>query len=313
MLFSTFGIGTYQFSGSINILHQGKHKSFGHPPIDRRKIYDILSFVQDNEISLLDTSPFYGNVEKEIGNFISKKKKWHIITKFGLFNENDNLSINTDNQKIIQSCNDSLRRLKVDRLDGLLFHVLPPKKQLIENLLTLEKLKKQGKILYWGVSTNNLEFIKYLSEINSEMNNDYFIVEYNRSLFSKQYSLYNYLEKNEKIIPIIRGALANGVLQENFFRKRIEQFQKDDFRKYVSFEKYKNTYQKLHDLKNKFDKENQLSLSQLAILYLINKVKNSNASILLGVKFVSQLKELLAVKKVEISSVKPLLDEIENL
>lgn len=218
-----------------------------------------------------------------------------------------------DDQKIIQSCDNSLRRLKIDRLDGLLFHVLPPKKQLAENLLTLEKLKKQGKILYWGVSTNNLKFIKHLSQINNQINDDFFIVEYNRSIFSKQHSLYNYLEKSKKIIPIIRGALANGILQDDFFSQRIQQLQKDDFRKYLSFEKYKNIYQKLSFLKKKYDKKNKFSLSQLSILYLNNKIKKSKDSILLGVKSITQLQELLAAEKIDNFNIKPLLNEIENL
>ena len=231
-----------------------------------------------------------------------------------MYNKNRVLSFDLSSKKITESCEQSLKRLKIDYLDGLLFHVLPSKNQLMESILTLEKLKKQGKILYWGASTNNLLFIKGLVKINQNLNNDYFFVEYNHNIFSKQEELYQYLQQN-KIIPIIRGALANGVLQENFFTQRIHGIKKEDFRSALSFQKYQTFYQEIYHLKNQFNEANDISLSQIAILYLIDKLNTLNlkSSILLGVKSIEQLKELVTVKKNSLNSIKELLIQIEKL
>ena len=80
---SDFGLGTYQFSGKINLFHQGKEKIFGHPPIEKKDIQNILSYCQENKINLLDTAPFYGEAEKKIGELLPQRKNWHILTNLG--------------------------------------------------------------------------------------------------------------------------------------------------------------------------------------------------------------------------------------
>ena len=165
-----------------------------------------------------------------------------------------------------------------------------------------------------GVSTNNLLFLQNLSMLNKKLTNDSFFVEYNHNLFCRQESLYQYISENKKIIAIIRGALASGVLQDNFFNDRIHKIEKEDFRSTLSFEKYQKDYQKLFVLKKQFDKENQFSLSQIALLYLINKSKelHLNASLLLGVKSIKQISELIETRKKNISGIREWLEQIED-
>jgi len=127
-------------------------------PMTLKQADEILNSVLDSGINFIDTSPDYGNSEDLIGKFISHRKKDFILaSKCGC--NPGRLSMKLPNHlwtssQIINNVESSLKRLKIDALDILQMHNPSVDDCVSGNLVdTLQKLKQQGKIRYFGVST----------------------------------------------------------------------------------------------------------------------------------------------------------------
>lgn len=81
--------------------------------ISKEEIFQILDFAYENGLNTIDTAPSYGNSECLIGDYLehNPKKKFKIITKIS----NSNISLE---EQLITSLN----KLKIDKVDVLLFH-----------------------------------------------------------------------------------------------------------------------------------------------------------------------------------------------
>lgn len=113
---------------------------------------------------LLDTANIYGCGHSEVivGKAISgMRDKVSVSTKFGILcdEEKKETTGNIETaQDIIQSCEDSLRRLNTDYIDIFLFHLDAfPIEKADMVLSTLEKLVEDGKIRSYGWSTPDPE------------------------------------------------------------------------------------------------------------------------------------------------------------
>jgi aryl-alcohol dehydrogenase-like predicted oxidoreductase len=106
--FSKIILGTAQFG-----LDYGINNFSGK--ISEKEIFQILDFAYQNGLNTLDTAPSYGNSEYSIGEYLkfNPKKKFKIITKISSAN------ISLEEQLI-----GSLKNLKIEKVDVLLFHSL---------------------------------------------------------------------------------------------------------------------------------------------------------------------------------------------
>ena len=123
---------------------------------DKDSVY-ALKEAYDNGINFYDTSNIYGNghSEKLIGKTFQKKREKIIISTKGGCLPHKTLIMpqNFEKKFLLQELNKSLKRLKTDYVDCYLLH--SPKYEDIEKfsiLETLEKLKKNGKIRFYGIS-----------------------------------------------------------------------------------------------------------------------------------------------------------------
>ena len=98
---------------------------------DKKDLLNILAIGKENGIDLIDTAPYYGNLNSEIilGDLLSKLKfRPQLSTKVGLLQNNDKFGkkitvLDTLNEeKIYKSVNNSLNNLKIDQIDILLLH-----------------------------------------------------------------------------------------------------------------------------------------------------------------------------------------------
>ena len=106
-------IGTAQFGMDYGITNKkGK--------IKLKEIKSIFKYATKNEIKFLDTAQQYGNAEKNIGLNLPDDNNFQIITKTCLNEEKiwSKNSITSLNSQLHQS----LERLKVDKLNSILFH-----------------------------------------------------------------------------------------------------------------------------------------------------------------------------------------------
>jgi aryl-alcohol dehydrogenase-like predicted oxidoreductase len=125
------GMGT---SGSFQI-------PAGSPEYDALK--EVLKRFFEGGATLIDTAPTYGNAEDLLGPLLSEggyRKKAFIATK---------LSGVTGREAGLEQFNNTLRRLKTDKVELLQVHNLRDWKTQLE---VARELKKQGKVKYVGVT-----------------------------------------------------------------------------------------------------------------------------------------------------------------
>jgi aryl-alcohol dehydrogenase-like predicted oxidoreductase len=125
------GMGT---SGSFQI-------PAGSPEYDALK--EVLKRFFEGGATLIDTAPTYGNAEDNLGPLLSEggyRKKAFIATK---------LSGVTGREAGLEQFNNTLRRLKTDKVELLQVHNLRDWKTQLE---VARELKKQGKVKYVGVT-----------------------------------------------------------------------------------------------------------------------------------------------------------------
>jgi len=143
-------------------------------------------------INYFDCSPFYGLTEAEriMGRALKKlpRDQYFLSTKTGRFGWNEfDFSYN----RIIQSAEESMKRLNVDYLDILNFHDIEYNncfyldQAINEGLPAFEKLKEQGKIRFFGIATYPLkmirEFIK-IYDVDIVMNHNHYSLNDTRLL-----------------------------------------------------------------------------------------------------------------------------------
>ncbi len=125
----------------------------------------------DLGVNLLDVSPYYGltKAESVLGRALEQiqRNKYILSTKAGRYGDND---FNFSKQTIVNSVEESLKRLKTDYIDILHLHDIEfgSLDQIMEESIpTLQSLKKEGKIRFIGVSGLPLKIFKtVLSQSN---------------------------------------------------------------------------------------------------------------------------------------------------
>jgi diketogulonate reductase-like aldo/keto reductase len=128
---SVIGQGTWQIdngdrASAIAALHQGLDLGMTH----------------------IDTAEMYGNAEEVIAEAIHRRRdEVFLVSKV--------LPGNASRRGTIAACEQSLARLKTDRLDSYLLH-WRGQHPLEETIAAFEQLQHEGKILSWGVSNFNV-------------------------------------------------------------------------------------------------------------------------------------------------------------
>ncbi|NWF88719.1 MAG: aldo/keto reductase [Ignavibacteriaceae bacterium] len=237
----------------------------------------------DNGVNLIDTADVYGfgHSEELIAQVLEErgeKNKIIIATKAGnnfypfISSKHKTTPANPDySQKhIIFAAEQSLKRLKRDYIDILQLH--SPTTDLLkrdEPWLALEKLKKQGKILFAGLSVQSFK--------ESEQA---FILDEQKDILDTLQVRYNLLEREaeKKLFPkaiehnmgvIVRIPLLFGLLSGKF--NRLSTFGEDDHRQNnLSSEKLLVYLNQLDKMNTFFSKHSQFSMSQLSLCFCIS-------------------------------------------
>src|ERR1700690_2922656 len=109
----------------------------------------------DSGINLIDTAPVYGfgHSEEVVGKALDGMRERAVIaTKVALEWPDGNVRRNATAAPNRPEIEDSLRRLRTDRIDLYLVHWPDPQVRHEETAAELEKLRREGKILAIGVS-----------------------------------------------------------------------------------------------------------------------------------------------------------------
>jgi aryl-alcohol dehydrogenase-like predicted oxidoreductase len=147
----------------VTILGYGAMELRGQPrgpEIDDDTAGRLLNAVLDGGINLIDTSPDYGRSEELIGKHLGhRREEFFLASKCGCL-----IEIPADAQppyphdyspaNVRADVEQSLRRLRTDRLDLVQVHMSPSVEQLRDNqtVETLQELRKEGKVRFIGMS-----------------------------------------------------------------------------------------------------------------------------------------------------------------
>jgi aryl-alcohol dehydrogenase-like predicted oxidoreductase len=114
----------------------------------------LLGTAANLGVNKIDTAPLYGESELKIGAYLKKSRNynWWVSTKVGLPNK-----FEFNPSGIVKQVDQSLKNLQIDRIDTLFIHSLSPNYLNIENIDTLDNLKKIGKVKLIGYSGDNLD------------------------------------------------------------------------------------------------------------------------------------------------------------
>lgn len=142
--------------------------------LDNSQTREIVLKAFDLGINFFDTADVYnlGEAEKALAPVLKELKRQHYVvgTKC-FFPFSEGITDRGNNRKhIVESVNDSLRRLQLDHIDLMQFHRWDPNCPLEETIRAIEDLLRSGKVLYWGSSEWSGEQIRDMARTADKLN-----------------------------------------------------------------------------------------------------------------------------------------------
>jgi aryl-alcohol dehydrogenase-like predicted oxidoreductase len=200
---SVFGIGTWQLAGPVTI--DGKPDGFPDP--GRDKAVALIRAAADLGINVIDTAPIYGagEGERRVGDAIhSDRDRWVVVTKFGLGRGSAGERIVDASAAAIRpSVEASLQRLRTDHVDVLLYHSPPHLESIDAGRCALEDLRREGKIRFHGISSDDP------AEIHRLGGNGADVAEFDHSVARTPGEILDVVRRHG-LGTLIRGALDRG-------------------------------------------------------------------------------------------------------
>ncbi|MBN1798088.1 MAG: aldo/keto reductase [Spirochaetales bacterium] len=261
-------------------------------PVEDSESIKTIHAALDSGITFFDTADVYGDGHSEeiLGRAMrGKRDKFILATKIGWrgFDDQKKQTAYDSVTKFIAGVETNLKRLNTDYIDVLQSHINFRDPTMEVFLHGFSKLKQQGKIKAFGLSTSDFE---YLNAFNHKDDCATLQIDYSILNRTAEAEIIPYCKKHN-IGIIIRGALAMGILTGKFSADST--FAEGDFRsRWLENPEEKEIF--LNDLE-KVEKLRSLTngrtLAQLALQFVL---ANPDISVVIpGAKRVSQLQENL--------------------
>ena len=275
------------------------HNFGGNIPI--LNIKKILFYAFDKGITHFDLAnnygPPYGSTETNFGNIISKDLKKYrdeliISSKAGYDMWDGPYGEWGSKKHIIASCDQSLKRTKLDYFDIFYSHRFDPDTPIEETVDALESIYKSGKALYIGISSYSSKKTNQIYKILKTRNIKLFIHQPSYSLINRwiEKDLTKTIRKL-KIGCVVFSPLAQGMLSDKYLKNIPKNSRANDKTSYLDQSLItKKNLKIVSDLNNIAKKRGQ-SLSQMAISWVLSNKFITSA--LIGVRSLNQLKENL--------------------
>ncbi len=142
--------------------------------IDLEPWREAIKKALDVGVNFIDTADAYGDghSERELGKFLRRENlrdEFVLATKFYWNFEKDQRHPDTSYDYILRECEASLKRLQTDHIDLYQIHSWDPLTRPDEVALALNKLRRQGKVRWFGVSNLNPEQMRlYMQHMDVE-------------------------------------------------------------------------------------------------------------------------------------------------
>lgn len=272
-------LGTVQLG-----LDYGINNSTGKP--SEQDAFTILNYAHDHNLRILDTAEAYGNAQKIIGDFHMSfpNKKFKVITKFSGKEKISDLDL-------IKRIDENIIELRVESLYAYMFHNYSQFEQNTILFPLLEKLREEGKIQQLGISLYTNSEIEMI--VKSSCYFDFIQIPF------------NLLDNNTKRFDLISKIREKGTQ----IHTRSAFLQGLFFKKLENLPEYFQEIKSDLELIRKFAIDNNLTLSELALKYVLNQSHIDYC--LIGVDSINQLKDNLRIVESAINVNFDLIDKID--
>ncbi len=140
----------------------GMSQSYGLPP-DKQAMISLIRTAVERGITFFDTAEIYGPYSNEelVGEALAPLRRQVVIaTKFGIKIENGQQVQDSRPERIKQSVEGSLKRLRTDVIDLYYQHRVDPNVPIEDVAGTVKELIAQGKVKHFGMSEAGVRTIR---------------------------------------------------------------------------------------------------------------------------------------------------------
>jgi aryl-alcohol dehydrogenase-like predicted oxidoreductase len=208
----------------------GMSMAYG-PPADKKEMIALIGKAVERGITFFDTAEIYGPYTNEelLGEALAPfRGKVTIATKFGIKLDADGQQVQDSRpERIRQSIEGSLKRLKVDAIDLYYQHRVDPEVPIEEVAGTVKDLIREGKVKHFGLSEAGVQTIRRAHAVQPV------------TAVESEYSLW-WRRPEEELLPTLEelgiGLVPFSPLGKGFLTGKIDEkteFDKTDFRNIV--------------------------------------------------------------------------------
>lgn len=245
--------------------------SQSYPPFpDRNESIALIRRAIEMGENFFDTSELYAVYQNEelVGEALEPFRDQVVIaTKFGWNIQGGKvLGLDSSPAAIRKAVDGSLKRLRTDHIDLYYQHRVDPKVPIEEVAETMKELKKEGKILYWGLSEASVETVRRAHAV------------FPVTAVQNEYSMW-YRQPEQELLPVLEelgiGLVAFSPLGKGFLTGAVTKdavFAENDIRHSIPrFNDPDNlaANQKLAQALSDFAKERELAPAQIALSWLL--------------------------------------------
>jgi aryl-alcohol dehydrogenase-like predicted oxidoreductase len=181
----------------------------------------------DGGVNWVDTAPFYGwgHAEEVVGGALMGRDGVLVFTKCGTLRRDDGDDyMDLSPGSIRRDCEQSLRRLRRERIDLLQFHDPDPKVPIEESWGALQELVAEGKVRHGGLSNHRPDLVERALAVGPVAALQF---EYSALARAHEEDLLPYA-LDQGLGVIVWAPLASGFLTDGF---ALDVLAEDDFRR----------------------------------------------------------------------------------
>lgn len=240
------------------------------PVKDPLKMIEVVHAAIDAGITMFDTAEVYGPYTNEelVGKALTgKRDKVSIATKGGFKIDGLKNEVDSSPENLRLSVEGSLKRLNTDHIDLYYIHRIDPTIPIEEVAHTIQKFKKEGKILNWGLSEASAETIRRAHSVEP------------LAAVESEYSIW-WREVEKDIFPVLEeleiGLVAYSPLGRGYLTGKLDSTSKfdvnDNRRELPRFtQEAMQANQVLIDFMNNIAKEKNTTTAQIAIAWILDQ------------------------------------------
>jgi myo-inositol catabolism protein IolS len=207
---SEIGIGAYPISG-LQTRPDGTQT--GWTGVEDKESVALIHRAEELGVNLIDSAEGYGagHSESVVGEALqgARRQKWIVATKVqpnqGLDREKADEA--AAKKRILEACAASLKRLRMETIDLYQLHAIPHAWASETVMAALAQLKQEGKVRFYGISTNDQAAIERLRSFGPIE-----VLQIGYNLLERSADALLTWAQRERIGTLIRVPLAKGML-----------------------------------------------------------------------------------------------------